>query len=149
MFCMLCPSLHTCEGLEGQGGVPSIRPLETLHNALSLKTLDEFLQRCTRLTRSTPMSSPPKTSPRLHHHHLPHHHHMHHHHHHHLKQQQQKNIAGFHTSGSSVGSGTAALPVGGAVPAHHPNLHIKPLGGDITPASTTMQSPSSASSKSL
>lgn len=28
-------------------GVPSIRPLETLHNALSLKQLDTFLEKMT------------------------------------------------------------------------------------------------------
>lgn len=33
--------------LEGFGGVPPIRPLETLHNALSLRQLDRFLQRVT------------------------------------------------------------------------------------------------------
>ncbi|XP_064071744.1 inositol hexakisphosphate and diphosphoinositol-pentakisphosphate kinase isoform X4 [Vanessa tameamea] len=33
--------------LEGFGGVPSIRPLETLHNALSLRQLDAFLERVT------------------------------------------------------------------------------------------------------
>lgn len=41
--------------LEGFGGVPPIRPLETLHNALSLKQLDAFLE------RMTSPSSPPKT----------------------------------------------------------------------------------------
>ncbi|XP_026329145.1 inositol hexakisphosphate and diphosphoinositol-pentakisphosphate kinase-like isoform X7 [Hyposmocoma kahamanoa] len=33
--------------LEGFGGVPAIRPLETLHNALSLRQLDAFLERVT------------------------------------------------------------------------------------------------------
>lgn len=31
--------------LDGFGGVPPIRPLETLHNALSLKQLDGFLEK--------------------------------------------------------------------------------------------------------
>ncbi|XP_077300775.1 inositol hexakisphosphate and diphosphoinositol-pentakisphosphate kinase isoform X4 [Arctopsyche grandis] len=45
----------------GFGGVPPIRPLETLHNALSLKQLDMFLDQVTftPLFR-TPASSPPK-----------------------------------------------------------------------------------------
>ena len=47
--------------LEEHGGVPSIRPLETLHNALSLRQLDAFLEQMTRIQyRGTPMSSPPK-----------------------------------------------------------------------------------------
>lgn len=47
--------------LEGFGGVPPIRPLETLHNALSLKQLDAFLERMTKVTIfKTPASSPPK-----------------------------------------------------------------------------------------
>ena len=33
-------------------GVPAIRPLETLHNALSLKHMDHFLERMTTLTGS-------------------------------------------------------------------------------------------------
>ncbi|KAJ8725825.1 hypothetical protein PYW08_004008 [Mythimna loreyi] len=33
--------------VEGFGGVPAIRPLETLHNALSLRQLDVFLERVT------------------------------------------------------------------------------------------------------
>jgi hypothetical protein len=52
--------------LEGCGGVPPIRPLETLHNALSLKQLDAFLDRMTKgLLIKTPASSPPRhfTSP--------------------------------------------------------------------------------------
>lgn len=49
--------------MEGFGGVPPIRPLETLHNALSLRQLDEFLERMTCATMfRTPASSPPKTS---------------------------------------------------------------------------------------
>lgn len=47
--------------LEGFGGVPPIRPLETLHNALSLKQLDGFLEKMTTTTIfKTPASSPPK-----------------------------------------------------------------------------------------
>lgn len=47
--------------LEGFGGVPPIRPLETLHNALSLKQLDVFLEQMTTATLfKTPASSPPK-----------------------------------------------------------------------------------------
>ncbi|XP_055685101.1 inositol hexakisphosphate and diphosphoinositol-pentakisphosphate kinase isoform X19 [Lutzomyia longipalpis] len=45
----------------GIGGVPSIRPLETLHNALSLKQLDSFLETMTVAPMfKTPASSPPK-----------------------------------------------------------------------------------------
>jgi len=36
-------------------GVPAIRPLETLHNGLSLTELDEFLE---RMTSSGPLNSP-------------------------------------------------------------------------------------------
>ncbi|XP_063842119.1 inositol hexakisphosphate and diphosphoinositol-pentakisphosphate kinase 2-like isoform X8 [Scylla paramamosain] len=46
--------------LEGLGGVPSIRPLETLHNALSLRQLDGFLERMALAQFRTPLSSPPK-----------------------------------------------------------------------------------------
>lgn len=47
--------------LEGIGGVPPIRPLETLHNALSLRQLDTFLERMTTTQMyKTPASSPPK-----------------------------------------------------------------------------------------
>ncbi|XP_028165282.1 inositol hexakisphosphate and diphosphoinositol-pentakisphosphate kinase isoform X4 [Ostrinia furnacalis] len=41
--------------LEGFGGVPAIRPLETLHNALSLRQLDAFLERVT----AAPVLPPP------------------------------------------------------------------------------------------
>jgi len=46
--------------------VPPIRPLETLHNALSLRQLDAFLERMTAAPFRTPPScaSPPKL-PRL------------------------------------------------------------------------------------
>lgn len=49
------------KALEGFGGVPPIRPLETLHNALSLKQIDNFLHGMTtaQLYR-TPSSTPPK-----------------------------------------------------------------------------------------
>lgn len=41
--------------------MPPIRPLETLHNALSLKQLDLFLEKMTTTTIfKTPASSPPK-----------------------------------------------------------------------------------------
>ncbi|XP_018903004.2 inositol hexakisphosphate and diphosphoinositol-pentakisphosphate kinase 2 isoform X2 [Bemisia tabaci] len=47
--------------IDGCGGVPAIRPLETLHNALSLKKLDTFLDYMTRvMIFRTPGSSPPK-----------------------------------------------------------------------------------------
>lgn len=47
--------------IDGCGGVPPIRPLETLHNALSLRQLDTFLDRMTHaLLYRTPVSSPPK-----------------------------------------------------------------------------------------
>lgn len=45
---------------EGLGVVPSIRPLETLHNALSLRQLDAFLERMALAQFRTPLSSPPK-----------------------------------------------------------------------------------------
>uniref|UniRef100_A0A1Q3FFZ4 Inositol hexakisphosphate and diphosphoinositol-pentakisphosphate kinase n=1 Tax=Culex tarsalis TaxID=7177 RepID=A0A1Q3FFZ4_CULTA len=45
----------------GFGGVPPIRPLETLHNALSLRQLDQFLEKMTTGPLfKTPASSPPK-----------------------------------------------------------------------------------------
>ncbi|XP_053664607.1 uncharacterized protein LOC128713762 [Anopheles marshallii] len=48
----------------GFGGVPPIRPLETLHNALSLKQLDAFLERMTTGPLfKTPASSPPPKHP--------------------------------------------------------------------------------------
>ncbi|XP_076680700.1 inositol hexakisphosphate and diphosphoinositol-pentakisphosphate kinase isoform X18 [Andrena cerasifolii] len=47
--------------IEGFGGVPPIRPLETLHNALSLRQLDSFLDMMTSAPLfRTPASSPPK-----------------------------------------------------------------------------------------
>ncbi|CAB3364586.1 Hypothetical predicted protein [Cloeon dipterum] len=52
----------TIAAIEGCGGVPPIRPLETLHNALSLRQLDAFLERMTAAPFRTPPScaSPPK-----------------------------------------------------------------------------------------
>ncbi|XP_058063906.1 inositol hexakisphosphate and diphosphoinositol-pentakisphosphate kinase [Anopheles bellator] len=48
----------------GFGGVPPIRPLETLHNALSLRQLDAFLDRMTVTSLfKTPASSPPPKHP--------------------------------------------------------------------------------------
>ncbi|KAL0894125.1 hypothetical protein ABMA27_014164 [Loxostege sticticalis] len=45
---MIPPAATTnIAALEGFGGVPAIRPLETLHNALSLRQLDAFLERVT------------------------------------------------------------------------------------------------------
>lgn len=47
--------------IEGIGGVPPIRPLETLHNALSLRQIDAFLERMTAAPLyRTPSSTPPK-----------------------------------------------------------------------------------------
>ncbi|XP_043464561.1 inositol hexakisphosphate and diphosphoinositol-pentakisphosphate kinase 2 isoform X12 [Leptopilina heterotoma] len=47
--------------IEGFGGVPPIRSLETLHNALSLRQLDGFLEIMTSAPLfRTPASSPPK-----------------------------------------------------------------------------------------
>ncbi|XP_037921016.1 inositol hexakisphosphate and diphosphoinositol-pentakisphosphate kinase isoform X4 [Hermetia illucens] len=54
----MIPSTATPSGF---GGVPPIRPLETLHNALSLKQLDSFLEKMTVAPLfKTPASSPPK-----------------------------------------------------------------------------------------
>ncbi|CAG4988526.1 unnamed protein product [Parnassius apollo] len=47
--------------LEGFGGVPAIRPLETLHNALSLRQLDAFLERVT--AAPAPLGTPPHAPP--------------------------------------------------------------------------------------
>ncbi|XP_048513997.1 inositol hexakisphosphate and diphosphoinositol-pentakisphosphate kinase 2 isoform X2 [Athalia rosae] len=52
---------HASAVADGFGGVPPIRPLETLHNALSLRQLDSFLEMMTSLSFfRTPASSPPK-----------------------------------------------------------------------------------------
>ncbi|KAM3963145.1 LOW QUALITY PROTEIN: inositol hexakisphosphate and diphosphoinositol-pentakisphosphate kinase [Aphomia sociella] len=50
--------------LEGFGGVPAIRPLETLHNALSLRQLDAFLERVTAapVLLGTPPALPAATA---------------------------------------------------------------------------------------
>ncbi|XP_072390561.1 inositol hexakisphosphate and diphosphoinositol-pentakisphosphate kinase 2 isoform X3 [Diabrotica undecimpunctata] len=54
-------SSSNATAIDGFGGVPSIRPLETLHNALSLKQLDAFLDRMTTAPiLRTPSSTPPK-----------------------------------------------------------------------------------------
>lgn len=52
--------LSFSSNIEGLGGVPPIRPLETLHNALSLKQLDAFLEHMALAQFRTPLSSPPK-----------------------------------------------------------------------------------------
>ncbi|XP_072943701.1 inositol hexakisphosphate and diphosphoinositol-pentakisphosphate kinase [Epargyreus clarus] len=51
--------------LEGFGGVPAIRPLETLHNALSLRQLDAFLERVTAapVLLGTPPANTPAKQP--------------------------------------------------------------------------------------
>ena len=42
----------------GEDGTPSIRPLETLHNALSLRQVDSFLEQITNNNYRTPTVSP-------------------------------------------------------------------------------------------
>ncbi|CAH0721870.1 unnamed protein product, partial [Brenthis ino] len=51
--------------LEGFGGVPAIRPLETLHNALSLRQLDDFLERAAAPAQlgTPPAPAPPPPPP--------------------------------------------------------------------------------------
>lgn len=44
---------------EGFNIVPSLHPLETLHNKLTMKELDDFLTRATTSKFVTPISSPP------------------------------------------------------------------------------------------
>ncbi|KAK4884538.1 hypothetical protein RN001_000809 [Aquatica leii] len=57
----MIPSTASASALEGIGGVPAIRPLETLHNALSLRQLDVFLEKMTLTpVQKTPSSTPPK-----------------------------------------------------------------------------------------
>ncbi|XP_076259069.1 inositol hexakisphosphate and diphosphoinositol-pentakisphosphate kinase isoform X11 [Rhynchophorus ferrugineus] len=57
----MIPSTASASAIEGFGGVPPIRPLETLHNALSLKQIDAFLDRMTKAQLyRTPSSTPPK-----------------------------------------------------------------------------------------
>lgn len=59
MYVLVCINLYLA--LEGFGGVPPIRPLETLHNALSLRQLDSFLEKMTTSPLfKTPSSTPPK-----------------------------------------------------------------------------------------
>ncbi|XP_070167124.1 inositol hexakisphosphate and diphosphoinositol-pentakisphosphate kinase 2 isoform X9 [Polyergus mexicanus] len=61
---MVPPHTSAVAAIEGFGGVPPIRPLETLHNALSLRQLDSFLEMMTTAPLyRTPASSPPKSSP--------------------------------------------------------------------------------------
>ncbi|XP_026823832.1 inositol hexakisphosphate and diphosphoinositol-pentakisphosphate kinase 2 isoform X11 [Ooceraea biroi] len=61
---MVPPHASAVAAIEGFGGVPPIRPLETLHNALSLRQLDAFLEMMTTAPLyRTPASSPPKSSP--------------------------------------------------------------------------------------
>ncbi|XP_077268984.1 inositol hexakisphosphate and diphosphoinositol-pentakisphosphate kinase isoform X13 [Temnothorax americanus] len=61
---MVPPHASAVAAIEGFGGVPPIRPLETLHNALSLRQLDSFLDMMTMAPLyRTPASSPPKSSP--------------------------------------------------------------------------------------
>ena len=47
----------------GEDGTPSIRPLETLHNALSLRQVDTFLEQITSANYKTPTLSPREESP--------------------------------------------------------------------------------------
>lgn len=48
----------------GEDGTPNIRPLETLHNALSLRKVDNFLEHITTLANyKTPSASPKVESP--------------------------------------------------------------------------------------
>ena len=48
---------QTCLSV-GEDGTPTIRPLETLHNALSLCQVDSFLHHVTTANFKTPGSSP-------------------------------------------------------------------------------------------
>ncbi|XP_063908216.1 inositol hexakisphosphate and diphosphoinositol-pentakisphosphate kinase 2-like isoform X14 [Zophobas morio] len=57
----MIPSTASASAIEGFGGVPPIRPLETLHNALSLRQIDTFLEQMTAAPLfRTPSSTPPK-----------------------------------------------------------------------------------------
>merc|ERR1712029_1136337 len=47
----------------GEDGTPNIRPLETLHNALSLRKVDTFLEQITSANYKTPTVSPKVESP--------------------------------------------------------------------------------------
>ncbi|CAH0551016.1 unnamed protein product [Brassicogethes aeneus] len=54
-------STASASAIEGFGGVPPIRPLETLHNALSLRQIDCFLDQMTAAPLfRTPSSTPPR-----------------------------------------------------------------------------------------
>lgn len=55
---MLPNNASVTAAIEGWGGVPAIRPLETLHNALSFRQLDAFLEQMI----SNPTATPPKDS---------------------------------------------------------------------------------------
>nr|XP_034332565.1 uncharacterized protein LOC105348360 isoform X6 [Crassostrea gigas] len=50
---------ETLKAFEGFNMVPSLHPLETLHNKLTMKELDDFLTRATTSKFVTPISSPP------------------------------------------------------------------------------------------
>ncbi|XP_069365675.1 inositol hexakisphosphate and diphosphoinositol-pentakisphosphate kinase 2 isoform X2 [Maniola hyperantus] len=65
---MIPTASNSNTALEGFGGVPAIRPLETLHNALSLRQLDDFLECVTEapVLLGTPPANPapaPTTKP--------------------------------------------------------------------------------------
>lgn len=53
---MLPNNASVSAAIEGCGGVPAIRPLETLHNSLSFRQLDAFLEQMI----SNPTTTPPK-----------------------------------------------------------------------------------------
>ncbi|CAG9813472.1 unnamed protein product [Phaedon cochleariae] len=54
-------SSNSATAIDGFGGVPAIRPLETLHNALSLKQIDTFLDKMTSAPLyRTPSDTPPR-----------------------------------------------------------------------------------------
>ncbi|XP_013386864.1 inositol hexakisphosphate and diphosphoinositol-pentakisphosphate kinase 2 isoform X1 [Lingula anatina] len=61
------PNLYDEEGRQIEMGVescprvPEIRPLETLHNSLTLKQMEHFLQKITEMVFYTPKSTPPRT----------------------------------------------------------------------------------------
>nr|XP_022292491.1 inositol hexakisphosphate and diphosphoinositol-pentakisphosphate kinase 2-like isoform X8 [Crassostrea virginica] len=50
---------ETFRAFEGFNMVPSLHPLETLHNKLTMRELDDFLKRATDSKFVTPISSPP------------------------------------------------------------------------------------------
>lgn len=53
----------TAIGIEGCGGVPSIRPLETLHNAMSLRQVNAFIDRVTSMQFRTPAEAAAREHP--------------------------------------------------------------------------------------